>query len=81
MKKNIFALGAIVLALVACNKENKELPVNRETLLTFTSEKPQIETESKTAWDAVNSSIVWSSVTGFSRADSSGAAESSTVGG
>ena len=57
MKKTIIALGTVVLALVACNKESKELPVNEQVQLTFTSES----VETKTAWDADNSAIVWTS--------------------
>lgn len=61
MKKSIITLGAVALALVACNNKEQLDYVQNETVLTFSSEKPQLETETKTAWDAANQSIVWSS--------------------
>ena len=68
MKKSLFTLSAAFLALVACNKEISEVPIIEEpqviepesAVLTFTSERPQIEVDTKTAWDSGSSSIVWS---------------------
>jgi hypothetical protein len=61
MKKSIITLGAVALALVACNNKEQLDHIQNETVLTFSSEKPQLETETKTAWDATNQSIVWTS--------------------
>lgn len=57
-----------MIALIACNKEIVD-PTNaveepeaieaEPILLTFSSERPQTEAETKTAWDNVNSAIVW----------------------
>ena len=71
MKKTLFVLGAAFLALVACNKEisdpnvvEKPVEIVKEPIvLSFSSERPQIEAEdnTKTAWDSGTSSIVWTS--------------------
>lgn len=71
MKKTILTLSVIAFALVACNKEVKELePVDDPevieqagAVLSFTSDRPQTEVDptTKTAWDNVNSAIVWTS--------------------
>ena len=71
MKKTLFVLGAAFLALVACNKEISDPTVNEKPVeiekepivLSFSSERPQIEAEdnTKTAWDSGTSSIVWTS--------------------
>lgn len=71
MKKILFVLGAAFLALVACNKEisdpnvvEKPVEIEKEPIvLSFSSERPQIEAEdnTKTAWDSGTSSIVWTS--------------------
>lgn len=63
MKKSLFVLSAAILALVACSKDISEPSVIDEpnvieqetTILTFSSDRPQ----TKTAWDSVNSSVVW----------------------
>ena len=67
MKKLFLTLGVAFLAFVACNKEIKEPTVVEDlsvieaapVVLTFTSEKPEVESETKTAWDSESSSIVW----------------------
>ena len=67
MKKTILTLSAIAFALVACNKVNEQLePVvepevseQEGAVLSFTSDRPQTETDTKTAWDSANSAIVW----------------------
>lgn len=66
MKKTILTLSAIAFAFVACNKASVELePVAPEVVeqngavLSFTSDRPQTETDTKTAWDSANSAIVW----------------------
>ena len=67
MKKAFLTLGAAFLALVACNKvaEQHEPVVEPEVIeqegavLSFTSDRPQTEADTKTAWDSENSAIVW----------------------
>ena len=62
MKKYLILASAALVALAACNKEIEvQDPVNNtdEVVLTFTSERPQFEAGTKTAWDASNSCIVW----------------------
>lgn len=62
MKKIFLFSVALAMTLVACNKEPIEQPSPREegtALLTFTSERPQLQSGTKTAWDADNG-IVWS---------------------
>ena len=61
MKKTFLTLGAAFLVLVACNKEINAPSVIGDSpkVLTFSSDKPQIETETKTAWDSESSSIIW----------------------
>lgn len=62
MKKYLIIASAALVALAACNKEvDIKTPVSEEDiLLTFTSERPQIEADTKTAWDDETSSVVWS---------------------
>ena len=64
MKKYLILASAAIVALAACNKEtdiqNPESNNNsEEVVLTFTSERPQLDVDTKTAWDATNSCIVW----------------------
>ena len=69
MKKTLLALSAIALALVACNKEAQELQNTEEpvvveqegAVLSFSSDRPQVDVDTKTAWDSGTSSIIWSS--------------------
>lgn len=64
MKKYLILASAALVALAACNKEVEfQEPANNtdEVVLTFTSERPQFEASTKTAWDATNSCIVWES--------------------
>ena len=63
MKKYLILASAAVIALAACNKEPVETPDIQEeatTVLTFTSARPQLDVDTKTAWDSETSSIVWS---------------------
>lgn len=67
MKKffNLFISGVVIAsALVACNKTEIEevRPQSVETILTFTSEKPEFSDEAltRTAWDANSKTIKWS---------------------
>lgn len=54
-------IASAFLALVACNKEPIETPVQKEgpSVLTFRSEKPQFDPSTKTEWNG--STIIWSS--------------------
>lgn len=66
MKKTFITIGIALLTLVACNKETelKENPKeenNNTAVLVFSSDRPQIENGTKTAWDGGTNSIVWSS--------------------
>jgi hypothetical protein len=67
MKKFHYLLmssAVVASALVACNKTEIEAvpPQNKETVLTFISEKPEItdETQTRTSWDADTKTIKWS---------------------
>lgn len=63
MKKSFILLSAAFISLVACNKvavEEQPIIDNNDYVLTFTSERPQIDVDTRTAWDAETSSIVWS---------------------
>ena len=63
MKKFLLILSAALLALAACNKvavEEQPVVNNNDIVLTFTSERPQLDVDTKTAWDTETSSIVWS---------------------
>lgn len=62
MKKFLFIALAFLFAFVSCSKESNETPVVKDNVvsLTFTSKRPQLKSESKTAWDEASSSIVWS---------------------
>ena len=63
MNKCFILLSVALFAFTACNKENAEpIAENKDdVVLTFTSERPQLETVgSKTAWDNNTSSIIWS---------------------
>lgn len=67
MKKTILTLSAIAFAIVACNKVDEQLePVvepevieQEGAVISFTSNRPQTEPDTKTAWDSENSAIVW----------------------
>lgn len=61
MKKYLLIALASLFAFASCSKESDETPeVNTDNTvnLTFTSKRPQLKSESKTAWDG--STIVWS---------------------
>ena len=61
MKKYLLIALASLFAFVSCSKESDETPeVNTDNTvnLTFTSKRPQLKSESKTAWNG--STIVWS---------------------
>ena len=63
MKKSLLILSAALLGLAACNKvavEEQPVVNNNDIVLTFTSERPQLDLDTKTAWDTETSSIVWS---------------------
>ena len=62
MKKYLFAIAAALLTLAACNKDfgyDNPSGNNGTTVLKFRSERPQLESETKTMWDG--STIVWTS--------------------
>ena len=62
MKKIIF-IAMSVTALFACskiNQENEILLEKKVVSVDFTSAKPQLDVDTKTAWDASSKSIVWS---------------------
>ena len=64
MKKYLILASAALIALAACNTEPLVAPDIQEgttTFLTFTSARPQLDVDTKTAWDSETSSIVWSS--------------------
>ena len=63
MKKYCFLACAMIIALASCTKEAYPSidSVNDEpVVLSFRSERPQLETGTKTAWDTESSSIIWS---------------------
>ena len=63
MKKYFILLCAALLSFAACNKvvvEEQPVIDNNDVVLTFTSERPQLDADTKTAWDTETSSIVWS---------------------
>lgn len=54
--------SAALLSFAACNKEiDIQDPAinNEEVVLTITSERPQLDVDTRTAWDATNSCIIW----------------------
>ena len=59
MKKYLFVICAAVVAIVACKKEIQPSNVCFEetVMLTFQSERPQLDASTRTAWDG--SKIVW----------------------
>lgn len=61
MKKLLYLLCLGALTFVACEKELSFVENNEpETVvLTFSSERPQLETTTKTAWDSQAEAIVW----------------------
>lgn len=64
MKKYLILASAALVTLAACNKQQEIVePVNQneEVVLTFTSQRPQIDVDTKTAWNEATSSIVWTS--------------------
>lgn len=61
MKKYLFIALASLFAFASCSKESNETPEmngDKTVNLTFTSKRPQLKSESKTAWDGTT--IVWS---------------------
>lgn len=72
MKRYLLAIFVSLLAVVSCTKGLEEDiidgndPVDNNaidqvtTVLTFTSERPQLDPSTKTAWDADAEAIVWS---------------------
>lgn len=61
MKKYLLIALASLFAFASCSKESNETPEVKDentVNLTFTSKRPQLKSESKTAWDG--STIVWS---------------------
>ena len=60
MKKYLFVALASLFAFASCSKESNKTPeVNDKVVnLTFTSKRPQLKSESKTAWNG--ETIVWS---------------------
>ena len=64
MKKYLIIACASLIALVSCVKEKGTEELLKPTdgaVLTFTSAKPQLTPDTKTAWDADSRSIVWTS--------------------
>jgi len=64
MKKYLILASAALVALAACTKEkdyNAPALIEEGSILTFTSQRPLLTPDSKTAWDATTSSIVWQS--------------------
>lgn len=64
MKKLLFFVCSIWVALASCTKEQELTPPETQhgdIILTFTSKKPQLNLETKTAWNPGTSSIVWTS--------------------
>ena len=62
MKKYLFIALAALVALAACKKDpvvEEFANKNDGAVLTFTSKKPQLTPETKTAWNAESRSIVW----------------------
>lgn len=63
MKKYLLIALASLFAFSSCSKESNEAPevnTDKTVTLTFTSKRPQLKSDTKTAWDATSSSIVWS---------------------
>lgn len=66
MKRILIPICCAALTLVACQKEQyvpevPKTPETTETVLTFTSGKPGLDADTKTAWDSENNAIVWTS--------------------
>lgn len=67
MKKYLVALFVTILALASCAKDLDDGRINDDntieeatTILTFASERPQLDPSTKTAWDPDFKGIVWS---------------------
>ena len=63
MKKYLIFASAALVALAACKKEVEiQSPENNnnDIVVTITSERPQLDASTKTAWDADDSCIIWS---------------------
>lgn len=64
MKKYLIIASAVLVAFAACTKE-KELPepstAQDGAVLTFTSQRPQLTPDTRTAWNSTTSSIDWTS--------------------
>lgn len=55
--------SAALLSFAACNKvavEEQPVVDDNDIVLTFTSERPQLDVDTRTAWNSETSSIVWS---------------------
>lgn len=65
MKRYLVIALASLFAFASCSKESIETSGTEETkenvsVLTFTSQRPLLKSDTKTAWDASLSTIVWS---------------------
>ena len=63
MKKYMILFSAALLSFAACNKvavEEQPVVDDNDIVLTFTSERPQLDPDTRTAWNSETSSIVWS---------------------
>ena len=63
MKKYLLIALVSLFAFASCSKESSEAPevnTDKTVNLTFTSKRPQLKSDTKTAWDAASSSIFWS---------------------
>ena len=67
MKRYLLAIFVTILALASCSKDLDDGRINDDSasngatkVLTFTSERPQLDPTTKTAWDADFHGIVWS---------------------
>ncbi len=63
MKKYLILASAAIIALAACNKVPEEAPVSPigqddNVVLTFSSERPGLETDTRTEWNT--NKVVWS---------------------
>lgn len=64
MKKYLIIASAALVALAACTKEQdlrEPSPIKEGAVLTFTSQRPQMTPDTKTAWNSTTSSIDWTS--------------------
>lgn len=64
MKKYLILASAALVALAACSIEQdfrEQSPVQKDAVLTFTSQRPQLTPATKTEWNSTTSSIDWTS--------------------